>query len=50
LDFFERQKTFGWLTKFTISAGIQLSHKNFGRGMAHAIKFGVAARGGGAWI
>jgi len=38
------EKVFGWLTSFTNSAGIRLSHKNYGGGAALSIK----CRRGGA--
>ena len=45
------EKVFGWLTSFTNSAGIRLSHKNYGGGgAALAINFGAAAHGGGAGV
>jgi len=40
------EKVLGWLTSFTNSAGIRLSHKNYGGGAAFAIKF----RRGGAGV
>jgi len=41
------ENIFGWLTNFTNSAGIRLSHKNSGGGAAHAKKFW---RGGGTGV